>query len=126
MATLWKLLRSLFPGKEKVQRKVESDTKRRATPPPHLSVGKTIVKVYIEEGCIPCSACEAECPKVFGETPDSAYVLEGADAFFEHEKDNIESAVYGCPVQVIKVLYSDGSIYGTGDLGPPQKWVSKS
>mgnify|MGYP000983861119 CR=1 FL=1 len=33
-----------------------------------------ITKVWIEEGCIVCNACEAECPDVFHVTEDSCHI----------------------------------------------------
>lgn len=33
-----------------------------------------IAKVWIEEGCIVCNACEAECPEVFHVTEDSCHI----------------------------------------------------
>ena len=33
-----------------------------------------IIRVWIEEGCIVCNACEAECPEVFHVTEDSCHI----------------------------------------------------
>lgn len=78
-----------------------------------------IVRVFIEEGCIPCSYCSAECPEVFDEVPYTALVREGAEAFFETRKRAIEDSAYGCPVAVIKVVYSDGTSLGYWSDDPP-------
>jgi len=59
-----------------------------------------ISKVWIEEGCIVCNACEDICPDVFSVTDDSCLVNEGVD-FSEHEEAIIEAAE-SCPVEVIK------------------------
>ena len=44
-----------------------------------------ITKVWIEEGCIVCNACEAECPDVFHVTEDSCHIKGDA------RQDNKES-----------------------------------
>jgi len=79
-----------------------------------------ITKVWIEEGCIVCNACEAECPEVFKVTDSSCNVLgavreDGVDSENRDEKSPlsgsngtdleaaIEAAMAGCPVEVIKV-----------------------
>lgn len=58
-----------------------------------------IKKVWIEDGCIACGACEAACPDVF-RVEDIAYVNEGVD--YPHFTDQIREAADGCPVEVIK------------------------
>jgi NADH-quinone oxidoreductase subunit C len=78
-----------------------------------------ITKVWIEEGCIVCNACEAECPDVFLVTADSCHIK--ADARVDGKQDEnlaakaelkgdlqkgledaIVAAAAGCPVNVIK------------------------
>lgn len=59
-----------------------------------------IGKVWIEEGCIVCNACEDICPEVFSMTDDTAVVNEDAD-FDEFEEQIIEAAE-SCPTEVIK------------------------
>ena len=78
-----------------------------------------ITKVWIEEGCIVCNACDAECPDVFLVT-DSTCVIkadvrvdgeetENRDEMSELKEEfrtsleaGIEAAAAGCPVEVIK------------------------
>lgn len=77
-----------------------------------------VAKVWIEEGCIVCNACETACPEVFIVTDDSCHIrgetredgsedenLEAksplTDEFAELE-DQIEEAAEGCPVEVIQ------------------------
>jgi len=79
-----------------------------------------IVKVWIEEGCIVCNACEAECPEVFHVTDTSCNIngavrADGIDSenrdemselLEEHQtglEAAIEAAIAGCPVEVIKI-----------------------
>ena len=78
-----------------------------------------ITKVWIEEGCIVCNACEAECPDVFHVTEDSCHIKgdarqDGKENENRDEKnelkaelqssleDAIVAAAVGCPVEVIK------------------------
>lgn len=58
-----------------------------------------ISKVWVEEDCISCGACEATCPEVF-EVQDKSTVKAGVD-FSEYE-EAIKEAAEGCPVEVIK------------------------
>jgi len=78
-----------------------------------------ISKVWIEEGCIVCNACEAECPDVFLVT-DTTCVIKAEVRADGQEDENreeqaelkadlqeslevaIEAAAAGCPVEVIK------------------------
>jgi ferredoxin len=90
---------------------------RRQTP--LRSIIMAITKVWIEEGCIVCNACETTCPEVFNVTEDSCHIRAevrvdgtintnlpgksplkgtlGADL-----ADQIIEAAEGCPVEVIK------------------------
>ncbi len=78
-----------------------------------------ITKVWIEEGCIVCNACETTCPEVFNVTEDSCTIraevrVDGQDTtnlteqsplsgnLGEELADQIEEAAEGCPVEVIK------------------------
>jgi ferredoxin len=78
-----------------------------------------ITKVWIEEGCIVCNACEAECPDVFHVTDTSCNIKsearkDGVDSENRDEMselnddiqgslaDSIIAAAAGCPVEVIK------------------------
>ncbi len=59
-----------------------------------------ISKVWIEEGCIVCNACEDICPEVFEVTEDTTVIKDGVNvADFE---DAIIEAAESCPVEVIK------------------------
>ena len=78
-----------------------------------------ITKVWIEEGCIVCNACDAECPDVFLVT-DTTCVIKADVREDGQETENldemsplkgefqtsleagIEAAAAGCPVEVIK------------------------
>ncbi len=78
-----------------------------------------ITKVWIEEGCIVCNACEAECPDVFHVTEESCHI-KGDSRKDGHENENrdekgelkadlqssleaaIVAAAAACPVEVIK------------------------
>jgi len=79
----------------------------------------TITKVWIEEGCIVCNACETACPEVFNVTEDTCQILgdvredevssENRDeksplleGIGDALEDQIEEAAEGCPVEVIK------------------------
>lgn len=83
----------------------------------------SITKVWIEEGCIVCNACETACPEVFNVTEDSCTIRaevrsDGQDnenrdtkaplagAFGSELNDQIIEAAEGCPVEVIK--YEEG------------------
>ena len=78
-----------------------------------------VTKVWIEEGCIVCNACETACPEVFVVTDDSCHIRgevrsdgsedeneESEEALLVDEPeelaDQIEEAAEGCPVEVIK------------------------
>ncbi len=75
--------------------------------------------VWIEEGCIMCNACDAECPDVFLVTDDTCVIkgdvredgLENENrdaksplkaAFQASMADGIKAAASGCPVEVIQ------------------------
>lgn len=79
----------------------------------------SITKVWIEEGCIVCNACEAECPDVFHVTDTTCTIraevrVDGTQSENRDEmselnadvqsslEDSIVAAAAGCPVEVIK------------------------
>ncbi|MBS1785331.1 MAG: ferredoxin [Acidobacteria bacterium] len=79
----------------------------------------SITKVWIEEGCIVCNACEAECPDVFHVTDTTCTIraevrVDGTQSENRDEmselnadvqsslEDSIIAAAAGCPVEVIK------------------------
>ncbi len=78
-----------------------------------------IKTVWIEEGCIVCNACDAECPDVFSVTDTSSTIRaevrqDGKQSENRDEKSplkvevqasleaGIEAAAAGCPVEVIQ------------------------
>lgn len=78
-----------------------------------------IAKVWIEEGCIVCNACEAECPEVFKVTEDSCHIKAEVRADGKQSENRAEKAALkaevqasleaalvaaaaACPVEVIK------------------------
>ena len=78
-----------------------------------------IIKVWIDEGCIVCNACEAECADVFHVTDDTCVINAGVrqDGQTTENRDEkaalkvevqvplesqIVAAAAGCPVNVIK------------------------
>ena len=78
-----------------------------------------VTKVWIEEGCIVCNACETTCPEVFHVTEDTCTILADVredgletenreemsplkEGVGEELADQIEEAAEGCPVEVIK------------------------
>jgi ferredoxin len=78
-----------------------------------------VTRVWIEEGCIVCNACETTCPEVFNVTEDSCTIraevrVDGQqdpnltarsalkDSIGAELADQIEEAAEGCPVEVIK------------------------
>jgi ferredoxin len=78
-----------------------------------------IKTVWIEEGCIMCNACDAECPDVFLVTDTTCMIKadvreDGQESENRDEKsllkaeyrdslaDGIKAAASGCPVEVIK------------------------
>jgi ferredoxin len=78
-----------------------------------------IKRVWIEEGCIVCNACETTCPEVFNVTEDSCFIrkevrVDGLqdtnltpksdlkDAIGGELEEQIIEAAEGCPVEVIK------------------------
>jgi ferredoxin len=63
-------------------------------------VSMAISRVWIEEGCIVCNACEDICPEVFQVTEETTVVREGVDP--SGYEDEIIEAAESCPVEVIK------------------------
>jgi ferredoxin len=78
-----------------------------------------IKTVWIEEGCIICNACDAECPDVFAVADTSSTIKasvrqDGQENENRNEKSplkvefqvtmeaGIEAAAAGCPVEVIQ------------------------
>lgn len=65
-----------------------------------MQITMKITKVWIEEGCIVCNACEDVCPEVFHVTDDSCQVRDGVD--YGEFLDAIKIAAEDCPTEVIK------------------------
>ena len=86
-----------------------------------------VAKVWIDEDCITCDACEDICPEVFKVTDDSSQILAAVrtDGVFDRNVggsplvgalgtelgDIIIEAAEACPVEVIKycLLYTSPS-----------------
>jgi len=77
-----------------------------------------VKRVWIEEGCIVCNACETTCPEVFSVTDETCMIRpevreDGLLTENREERsalkidvgaelaDEIEEAAEGCPVEVI-------------------------
>ena len=65
---------------------------------------ETILKVWIEPGCIVCNACEGNCPEVFHVEPESSTIRpEALNAeFLNSLSQSIREAAEECPAEVIK------------------------
>ena len=59
----------------------------------------TVVKVWIDEGCITCDACENICPEVFHVEDETCVILDGVNP--SEWGDDIIEAAEACPVDVI-------------------------
>jgi len=71
-----------------------------------------IVKVWIEEGCIVCDACETAAPTVFNVTDDTCLIRPEAMSaeFTKPLTDEIVEAAEECPVDVIKFETAAGEV----------------
>jgi len=78
-------------------------------PKPPLDPQRRIVRVWIEEGCLICQACESACPSVFSVGDDTAVVRPDAAQWFESQRELIERAYDHCCVEVIMIEYADGT-----------------
>jgi cytochrome b6-f complex iron-sulfur subunit len=69
-----------------------------------MATKQVVTKVWIEEGCIVCDACETTAPDVFDVTDDSCLIRPDAmnAAFTKVRTDSIVDAAEECPVDVIK------------------------
>lgn len=63
-----------------------------------------VIRVWIEEGCIVCDACEESAPDVFQVLEDTCIIRpEALNAeFIPPRSKSIEFAAEECPVEVIK------------------------
>lgn len=64
-----------------------------------MSGSPRVTRVWIEEGCIVCRACEVQCAEVFDVRDDGARVRRRRFAGLE---DRIKQAAADCPVKVIE------------------------
>ena len=95
----------------------------------------SVAKVWIDEDCITCDACQDICPEVFEVTDDSSFILAAVrtDGNFDRNVggsplvgtlgaelgDIIIEAAEACPVEVIKYeLVSDGSEEAVVEAAP--------
>jgi len=69
-----------------------------------MATKEVVTKVWIEEGCIVCDACETTAPDVFEVLEDTCIVRPAALAveFNKPRSENIKDAAEECPVDVIK------------------------
>jgi len=69
-----------------------------------MATKDVVVKVWIEEGCIVCDACETTCPEVFEVLENTCIVRPAAlnAEFTRPLTDTIVDAAVECPVDVIK------------------------
>jgi len=66
----------------------------------------TVTKVWIDEGCITCDACENIVPEVFSVQDDTCIIVDGVNP--SEWGDDIIEAAEGCPVDVIMYEVSGG------------------
>ena len=95
-----------------------------------------VAKVWIDEDCITCDACQDICPEVFEVTDDSSFILAAVrtDGVFDRNVggaplvgnlgtelgDIIIEAAEACPVEVIKYeLVGDGAAEDVVEAAPP-------
>jgi ferredoxin len=66
--------------------------------------GQLITKVWIEDGCIVCDACQTTCPEVFEVQAESCIIRPEALAreFLQSRSRAIRLAAEECPVEVIR------------------------
>ena len=95
----------------------------------------SVAKVWIDEDCITCDACQDICPEVFEVTDESSYILAAVrtDGVFDRNVggaplvgtlgaelgDIIIEAAEACPVEVIKYeLVTDGAAEAVAEAAP--------
>jgi cytochrome b6-f complex iron-sulfur subunit len=78
-----------------------------------------IVKVWIEDGCIVCDACESDSPEVFEVLEETCIIrpAAAAAAFTQALTPSIIIAAEGCPTDVIK--------YETITVEGPEPWADE-
>lgn len=70
-----------------------------------------IQRVFVDEGCLVCSACEMTCPEVFEVTDCDCFIRPDASRYYESHVKQISDASLGCCVEVIKIECRDGSVF---------------
>jgi ferredoxin len=72
---------------------------------------ETVLKVWIEPGCIVCNACESNCPEVFHVEVESSTIRpEAMNAeFLSPLSKAVRDAAAECPVEVIKFETAGGA-----------------
>ena len=83
-----------------------------------------IVKVWIDEGCIVCDACETICPEVFHVTEDTCVILDGIKP--GEFGDDIIEAAEACPVDVIMYEAANGAEAPAEEAVAPVAAVTES
>ena len=71
-----------------------------------------IIRVWIEEGCIVCNACEAECPEVFHVTEDSCHIRAEARVDGKASENLVEKSLLKAELQSsleMKILAASAS-----------------
>lgn len=86
-----------------------------------MAAKDVITKVWIEEGCIVCDACETAAPTVFHVTDDTCIIRPEAmsDAFTKPLTAEIVDAAEECPVDVIKFDTVAEEVSGAEVPAPP-------
>lgn len=127
MAGLWKRILSTLLRKEPPKPKAgcphcaEPSRKEAGLRALEYPKEKAIRRVFINEGCMICCACESECPEVFklpaaqSESLQSAGFTPDASTYFESRREKIEAAAHGCCVSVIGIEYTDGTFSPLGN-----------
>ncbi len=69
-----------------------------------MAIRQRVTRVWIEEGCIVCDACETAAPTVFNVTDDACLIRPEAQSpdFTKPLTESIKEAAEECPVDVIK------------------------
>ena len=94
----------------------------------------TVAKVWIEEDCITCDACQDILPEVFEVTDDTSFIKAEVreDGSFDRNtgfsaiknefrsefSELIEEAADACPVEIIKFEYEAGAEAATEEVAP--------
>ena len=73
-----------------------------------------IKRVFVEEGCMICNACETTCPDVFYVTHETCIIKPNAGKAYESQVNLIVEAMVGCCVDVIRIECNEGKIGPTG------------